>query len=332
MRFVLRDARLQSRCKDLRHQLTQAVAGVHGLPVARDATRDPGRTAQRPEEYQRSGLSHIVRANLGRASQSLRTLEEYGKLLDKSLAESMEQIRYSVYELEKSVLNTIDSQQRLQNVQLCVLIDGCRDESHFGSVVSGLIAGGAGMVQLRDKRLDDRQLMSRGRRLAELARDAGILSIINDRSDVAVACQADGVHVGQDDLPVTEARRIVGVDRLVGVSTHCLADARQAVDDGANYIGVGPVFESSTKSFDSFPGLELVVDVANEIALPAFAIGGINPDNLARVLDAGIERIAVSGAVPMVDPGQTREAVVALNRRLQQLSESGIAESRHAGG
>ena len=120
---------------------------------------------------------------------------------------------------------------------------------------------------------------------------------MNDRPDIAVLAEADGVHIGQDELTVSEARRIVGPERLIGVSTHTIEQARQAVLDGADYLGVGPTFPSGTKSFESFAGLEFIRQVAAEITLPWFAIGGIDAKNLATVLDAGASRIAVSGAI-----------------------------------
>jgi thiamine-phosphate pyrophosphorylase len=135
-------------------------------------------------------------------------------------------------------------------------------------------------------------------------READTVFIMNDRADLAAATDADGVHVGQDELPVKEARAIVGPRRLVGVSTHSIEQARQAVLDGADYLGVGPVFPSATKAFDSLAGLELVRQIAAEISLPWFAIGGINAENIGAVLEAGATRIAVSHAILSAhDPG-----------------------------
>jgi thiamine-phosphate pyrophosphorylase len=127
------------------------------------------------------------------------------------------------------------------------------------------------------------------------------LFIVNDRPDIARLADADGVHLGQDDLPVHEARKIVGPDAFVGVSTHDLAQVRRAVRDGADYIGVGPAFPSATKKFDSLAGLEFVKAALAATSLPAFAIGGINPDTLAAVVAAGAKRIAVSAAVAQAD-------------------------------
>ena len=139
---------------------------------------------------------------------------------------------------------------------------------------------------------------------------------MNDRADVAVLSAADGVHVGQDELSVKDARAIVGPEVLVGVSTHNIEQVRRAVLDGANYLGVGPTFPSTTKSFAAFAGLDFVRAVATEISLPAFAIGGITLENVSQVISAGLRRVAVSGAVVnAADQRGGERDVVAVNPR-----------------
>ena len=146
-----------------------------------------------------------------------------------------------------------------------------------------------------------------------LTRETPVLCIVNDRPDLAALARADGVHVGQEEVSVKDARRIVGPESLVGVSTHTIEQARQAVLDGANYIGVGPTFPSGTKTFEHFPGLDLLRAVAAEIRLPAFAIGGITSENLAEVLAAGIARIAVSAAITAAaDPAEAARQLLAV--------------------
>jgi thiamine-phosphate pyrophosphorylase len=137
-----------------------------------------------------------------------------------------------------------------------------------------------------------------------------VLFVVNDRPDIARLVEADGVHLGQDDLPVKEARRIVGADALIGVSTHNLEQLRQAIRDGASYLGVGPTFPSGTKSFDEFPGLAFVRAAVAETSLPVFAIGGINRDRIAEVVAAGARRVAVSSGVAQAD--DPRRAAVEL--------------------
>ena len=157
------------------------------------------------------------------------------------------------------------------------------------------------MIQLREKELSDGELLQRARQVRRWTRQAGVLFIVNDRPDIARLAEADGVHLGQDDLPVKEARRILGPDALIGVSTHTLDQVRQAVLDGASYIGVGPCFPSRSKSFDTLAGLEFVCQAIRETTLPAFAIGGIDTQTIGAVVAAGARRVAVSAAVAAAD-------------------------------
>lgn len=198
----------------------------------------------------------------------------------------------------------------LENSKLYVLLDCRKDEEDFKQIVQQLIDGGVDIIQLRDKQADDRTLLARSRILRELVgSDRKILFIMNDRPDLARLAGADGVHVGQDELSVADVRTIVGENVFVGVSTHDIRQARQAVLDGADYIGAGPVFESSTKNvlelYDRLPGLDFLREVSEDVMIPAFAIGGISLENLSDVLDCGIGRIAVSAAVLQAnDPRQ----------------------------
>ena len=190
---------------------------------------------------------------------------------------------------------------RLPKSRLYLLIDGSLPLARWTSYLRELLAAGIQIVQLRDKRLGDRELLQRAHPLRELTLEAGALFIVNDRPDLTVLANADGVHVGQDELSVHDARTIVGRDRLVGVSTHSIQQAAKAVRDGADYIGVGPTFASSTKSFEQLPGLELLRKVRVEISIPAFAIGGIDLNCLPTVLETGVSRIAVSSAIHDAD-------------------------------
>jgi thiamine-phosphate pyrophosphorylase len=216
----------------------------------------------------------------------------------------MESLRYRLYTLEKAIDIGRTSRERLAGIRLCVLVDGCDSADEFEKLVSTLASAGPIIIQLRDKTLDDRQLVDRARTLISLKRrqppappGVGPLAIINDRADIATAVHADGVHLGQEDLSVKDARAVVGPRMLIGVSTHNIDQAREAVLDGANFLGAGPTFPSHTKSFDAFAGLDYLRQVAAEIRLPTFAIGGITAANLPKVLAVGISRVAVGAAV-----------------------------------
>jgi thiamine-phosphate pyrophosphorylase len=239
----------------------------------------------------------VLAANLKRIQEALRSLEEYGKLIDPDAAARIEQLRYRSYTLERAVEITVRSNGRLAGAQLYVLIDGRATSETFERVARSLVDAGTSVLQLRDKNLADRDLLARGKLLRAVTHDTSTLFIMNDRPDLAALCGADGVHVGQNELSVKDARSMIGPRALVGVSTHSIEQARQAVLDGADYIGVGPVFPSDTKSFDHFPGLDLLRAVRDEIRLPAFAIGGISLENVSPVLATGFSRIAVASAV-----------------------------------
>ncbi len=307
VRFVLDDRHLTSLSKSLRHELATALAvfPADERHAARETQSDVGTQISLRSEQARASAAAVAHASLKRVQQALRSLEEFSKLLEPAVASQLEQIRYQSYTLERAVGITSESLKRLANARLYVLLDGAASVDAFRRLAEALLAAEVGVIQLREKRLADRELLERARLLAELTRDSQTLFVMNDRPDLAVLAGADGVHVGQDELSVKDARRILGPRGLVGVSTHSLEQARAAVLDGANYIGVGPTFPSGTKQFAGFTGLELLRTVAAEIRLPAFAIGGITLENVGEVLATGIGRVAVSGAiVGAVDPRQ----------------------------
>jgi thiamine-phosphate pyrophosphorylase len=302
-RFVLDDAHLTALCKSLRHDLAAVLAELPPAErlAARDTAADVGTGVTTPAEFSRADTASVAAANLARVQESLRVLEEYAKLLDAGLAERLEPLRYRAYTLARAIGITSESRRRLADLRLYVLIDGGPSLAACEQLAHSLIEAGAHALQLRDKRLSDRELLSRARRLRELTRGTNTLLVINDRADIAAAVQADGVHVGQEELPVKDVRAVVGPRMLIGVSTHSIEQARAAVLDGADYIGVGPTFPSGTKQFAAFPGLELLRQVAAEITLPALAIGGVTLENVSDVLAAGISRVAIAGAIAQAD-------------------------------
>ena len=314
VRFVLDDRYLTELCKQLRHDLTAALSQIStdSRMAARETQGDVGTVLTTSSEQRRGDMASVVRANFARLQESLRSLEEFAKLANATLSESFKQMRYRTYTLERAVELTCGSIERLAKVRLYVLVDGRGSPEEFERFVRSLIDAGVQAIQLRDKQLDDRELLDRARLLRSLTSEMPTLCIINARPDLAALAGADGVHVGQEEVSVKDARQIVGPEALVGVSTHSIEQARQAVLDGANYIGVGPTFPSGTKTFAHFPGLDLLKAVAVEIRLPAFAIGGIAKENLGEVMATGFTRVAVSGAVvAAADPSDAARQLLA---------------------
>jgi thiamine-phosphate pyrophosphorylase len=165
------------------------------------------------------------------------------------------------------------------------------------SLLAAVLAGGARLVQLRDKRTPLVELYPLALALAERCRQAGALFIVNDRADLALAVGAGGLHVGQEDLPAAAARRLLPSSMILGVSTHDLAQARRALADGADYVAVGSVFPTTTKAAFQLVGPELVRKLRPEVPVPLVGIGGITADNAALVVAAGADAVAVISAI-----------------------------------
>ena len=318
VRFILDDPGLTRRLKDVRHRLAEALRGVDPelLIGSRDARGDVGTHIMTPAESHRENPRAVLSANFKRTAEALRTLEEYGKLIDHWLAGRFEVLRYDVYTLEKLTLAAAASHRSLGDARLMVLVGGLPTVGDLTWVVGEALAGGADVIQLREKGLDDREWLTRAREVRILTAQAKASFVVNDRPDLARLAGADGVHLGQDDLSVRDARRIVGPNALVGVSTHDPSQLERATLDAAGYLGVGPVFSSRTKSFedDRLAGLAFVRHAADATGLPWFAIGGIDETNIDGVLEAGARRIAVSSAVIRAD--YPRRTVTTLKSRL----------------
>ena len=315
-RFCLDDVMLSGELKRLRHDLAAILAGlpVEFLLASRETLRDVGTTLSTTAERERHSLREVAHANFKRLQEALRSLEEFGKLFGGDLGARVEELRYRSYTLERAILLGAAARERLAGCTVQVLLTGRLCSAALDWTVAEAAAGGAGMVQLREKDLSDRELLERARNVRRWTRQAEVLFIVNDRPDLARLVEADGLHLGQDDLPVKEARRIVGPDLLIGVSTHNIEQVRQAVLDGASYLGVGPTFSSGTKEFSELAGLEFVRQAAAETSLPLFVIGGINVRTLPAAVAAGARRIAVSQAICQAD--DPRAAVAELVRLL----------------
>jgi thiamine-phosphate pyrophosphorylase len=201
---------------------------------------------------------------------------------------------------------------------VCPARPGGRDLS---AVLAPALAGGVDIVQLRDKRATDDELLSAAAIAGRLCDDAGALLILNDRPDLVAAAGADGCHVGQDDMDVAAARALAGPQALVGRSTHSPADIAAAGD--ADLLGVGPVFATPTKPGRPAVGLELVRHAAAHAPVPFFAIGGIDAGNVGAVVDAGARRIAVVRAI--AEAPDPRAAAAALREALAREAAHGRA-------
>jgi thiamine-phosphate pyrophosphorylase len=191
--------------------------------------------------------------------------------------------------------------ERLATARLYFVVEADAPDS----LLDAALSGGADLLQLRDKDADDATLLAAAERFRAASDRHGVLFVVNDRPDLALACGADGVHLGQDDLPVAHARRLVGPDVIIGLSTHSPEQFDAGLESDADYLSAGPVWETPTKAGRPAAGLALVRRAAAVTTKPFFAIGGIDESNVGEVVAAGATRVVVVRAIrDAADPGR----------------------------
>jgi thiamine-phosphate pyrophosphorylase len=306
-RMILDDAELTRQLKTLRHDLIRADMPFHlELLGSRDSARDVGAALEVSGETREKDLSLIVVANSRRVQESLRVLEELAKLPDfagKLNSNKYEKGRFEVYTLEKILVSRLMRQDKIKKISG---LYGVIDTQILGSkspleAARELIRAGVKIIQLRDKTTPKKQLFQIGGELQALCRLHKALFIVNDHLDIALAVQADGLHIGQEDLPVSIARRLLPLNTLLGVSASTPDEVRSAEKDGADYIGVGSIFPTSTKENIDEVGLKRLKQIRRITRLPLVAIGGINKDNVKSVLSAGADSVCVISAILRAD-------------------------------
>ncbi|WP_259738939.1 thiamine phosphate synthase [Synechococcus sp. CS-205] len=295
-RFGLDRQDLVARLKDLRQRLGRCHRAAY--KAARHTASDGGAGLAHPAQSERQQPVQVVAANAGRAQEALRVLEEFGRGHDPQLATEAAAIRYALYDLEVDLMRACGAAAgRRDQLLRCHLYLITSPSPRLLATVTAALEAGVRLVQYRAKEADDLQRWQEARALRQLCSRYGALFIVNDRVDLALAVQADGVHLGQGDLPPAEARRLLGPDRLIGRSTQRIEQLRQAVADGCDYVGVGPINATPTKPGRDPVGLAYVSQAAAESPIPFFAIGGLESTTLPPVLSAGGRRVAVVRAI-----------------------------------
>lgn len=315
LRF-LEDSTLTAELKTLRHRLSslqRRLESEFGLLQARNTPGDVGTLLTEELELLRTDEMEVLTASFKRLQEALRALEEYSKPLSAELSGEFKSLRYLSYSFESRFSRSRRS--RLQTAGLCVLLTEAVAGRKIVEVARETLKGGADIIQLREKDKTDRELLELALRLSEFTASFDSLFIVNDRPDIAELSGADGVHIGQDDLPAERVRRILSAGKFVGVSTHSLHQARLAVRKGADYLGIGPVFRTSTKDAGEAIGPAGVEEVVRAVQVPAFAIGGITLENLPQLLEVGCRRVAVCSAI--IARSDVRQATEAFKKLLE---------------
>lgn len=297
-RFALNNQELANKCKQMRQTVGQW--HTNDLKIARDTPNDLGTQLSHPQEENRDSIAHVLSANFGRLQESLRVLEEYGKLHKAEMGATFKKLRYEAYTLESQLICC----ERLQKLQEAPLYLVTSPSEHLLSVVESALKGGLKIVQYRDKETDDGIRWENAAKLCQLCHDYDALFLVNDRVDLAIAVNADGVHLGQHDLPIKVARELLGNQAIIGKSTTSPEEMAKTLSESPDYIGVGPVYATPTKAGKAPAGLSYVEYAAENCPIPWFAIGGIDSSNCDAVRQAGAKQIAVVRAIMSADDPQ----------------------------
>ncbi len=294
-RFGLNRKDLTMKIKDWRHQLASHHHEIY--KNARSVATDQGALSNHPEQENRNLPNSIISANCARAQESLRVLEEFSRKSDPELSEIAAKIRYGIYQLEQTLLKLCKGKEKRQKLNSCNICLITSPQKELNKSVTGALSAGLKMIQYRCKEGTDQEKLKQAKKLADICKSNDALFIINDRLDIALAVNADGVHLGQNDIPTEIARKLLGFEKLIGRSTHSLKQLQKAEEEGCDYIGIGPVYETTTKPTAKPIDFKSLIEVTNKTSLPYFAIGGINNSNLSEITSIGIKRIAVSNAI-----------------------------------
>jgi len=312
-RFALNDAAITAMAKTLRSDLRTVYESMPPgeLITSRDTPGDVGTVLTSATEPSRDGLAGVAVASCKRLTEALRTLEEYSKIVCPQQTFQIERMRYDSYTLEARLAGRLLTGQHFaREVKLYLLISSHLCRTSVLEVARGAIRGGVDAVQLREKNTADDQFLALAAEMRDLTDQTGKMLIINDRPDIAAIVGADGVHLGLHDLPVAEVRRLLRPGAVVGKTSHNLGEAQTAVNQGADYVSAGPIFPSTTKGDLPVVGLDYLRQVQAEIAMPIVPIGGITADNVAQVVAAGAQRVAVCAAIcSAADPQAAAESI-----------------------
>jgi len=323
-RLLLNDATLTQQLKTMRHELvTSDWSFNQQLLQSRDSESDVGINIEAPEQAEPKELPLAVVANARRIQEALRTLEELAKIPDttsKLDSDKFKQARFSLYTMERTLLSKLLRKDKIRSIPgLYVIIDtqALKGRSHI-EVASQAIHGGAKAVQLRDKPQSKKELLSIAQELRSLCTEHNVLFIMNDYLDLALASDADGLHLGQDDLPIKVARKLLPMDKILGCSTTTVDQAITAESEGADYIAAGSIYPTSSKETAKVVGLERLLQIRQAISLPLVAIGGITKDNTAEVLAAGADSVAVISTILQAESPEEAARQIAVRFEAQK--------------
>ena len=301
-RFYFNEYSLTNELKQLRHLVRKSILEIEvskKLIDFRDSQNDIGlNISQESRLDDKNDIQEIISGNSKRIQEGLRVVEENLKIIGFfELSKKYESFRYLFYDMEKRFHKILQRSKRknINNKDIyCILCEELSNGKSNIEVVKILIDSGIEIIQYREKEKSMLEKYNQCLEIRKLTKESGAIFIVNDHVDLAKAVNADGVHIGQDDLPIEVVREFVGDEMIIGLSTHSIAQAKEAVKRGADYIGVGPIFKTDTKKDVCAPvGFEYLDFVVNNIDLPFVAIGGIKQGNILDIINHGAKTVAM---------------------------------------
>ncbi len=292
-RYCIVSSDLQQALKDMRHNLI-AVVDRTCIIASRASLDDVGYSSKGSNEYKRSELGDIVSANIKRAEEGLRVLEEMYKLRKREISHIMKKLRYELYEIEKKAYART-GRKRLEKGLYLVMSNPAKG---YENIAEMAVKASLPAIQLRHKYGSDRELMNIAFRLREITSGSSTLFLINGRMDIARLCEADGVHLGQDDIEPERARDFLGDSYTIGISTHKISQVEEAGNKPLDYICFGPVWKTDYKNKqETVTGVDKLRKAVKKSRHPVVATGGINRNNIIELAGIGHNNIAVIRAV-----------------------------------
>ena len=290
-RFALGRKDLVKSFKNFRQTL-----GKYHLKVYKDSRNfinDQCAGLSHPEQFKRNNVSAIISSNAARVQEALRVIEEFSRDHNPNLCKLSAEIRYEIYKLEIVLLdaqsNYVNRKILRENDLYFITIE----TDNLFEKIKNILEGGVKIIQLRCKKGKDSENIKFAIEIRELCNNFGALFLINDRVDIALACKADGVHLGQDDMDIKSARNILGFSKIIGISASNELDIKKAIQDGCDYLGIGPVFVTTTKKEKVPLGIDTLKSLTKDISIPWFAIGGINQEKISLLKGNNINKVAI---------------------------------------
>ncbi len=290
------------------------ILGKHHLPIyksSRNYIEDRCKGLTHAEQNSKNSPEKIISSNSARVQEALRVIEEFSRGHNLELSKTASEIRYEIYNIELELLNLNHHRKAYEIIQKSNLYAITDTNENLLQIIENILKGGVKIVQHRFKEGKDKFNLKEAIEIKRLCKEYNALFIVNDRVDIANAANADGVHLGQDDIDIQTARRLLGKSKIIGISASNEIDISNAIKNGCDYIGIGPVFKTSTKKNKEPIGLEKLKSITKDIKVPWFAIGGINKQNIHFLKNNGIKKIAlVSALINSEDPKE--EAIMIL--------------------